>query len=136
MVRRDLLESVGMFDETLTRAQDIHLWYRLAAVTDLVFIPRVLGLYRQRPSTLARRGHSPRVHQNLALRKLLREPALAPWRRQVRAKLALTLADEAAFFRHQGRFLDAAGASLASLGQRPLNGYAWRQLAGSLLRRR
>ena len=39
VVRRDVLDRVGMFDETLARAQDWDLWYRVAKEFDFAYTP-------------------------------------------------------------------------------------------------
>jgi glycosyltransferase involved in cell wall biosynthesis len=46
MVRRDLFEAVGGFDESLAVCEDYDLWLRLAARTELGFIPRALVVKR------------------------------------------------------------------------------------------
>jgi len=135
MVKRELLMAVGLFDEALVRAEDVHLWYRLAATTDYLFVPEVLAFYRQRPSTLARRGTSPRGYHNLALRKLLDDPLLVPWRKAVRASLARTLCEEVAHLRQQQQFARAVGTALLSLRYKPVQIVAYRRLVGALLRR-
>lgn len=135
MARRELLLSVGLFDESLRRAQDVHLWYRLAAAADYLFVPRVHGFYRQRASTLQRRGHSIRGPHNRALRMLLDDPLLEPWQREIRVKLAATLIEEAGYLRGQRDFAGALQASLASLRLSPWRGLAWRHAAASLLRK-
>lgn len=135
MVKRQLLLDVGLFDETLRRAQDVHLWYRLAAASDYLFVPETLALYRQRASTLARRGTSPRGFHNIALKKLLKDPLLRPWRSAIRKKLSSTLAEEAMYLRGEREFLSAIKESLDSIRIHPSNAFAWRQLAGATLRR-
>lgn len=135
MVRRQLLLDIGLFDETLRRAQDVHLWYRLAAASNYLFVPKALALYRQRPSTLARRGATPRGFHNIALKKLLRDPSLQPWRDAIRHKLSSTLAEEAVYLRSERKFFSAIKESLGSIYARPSNTFAWRQLAGATLRR-
>ena len=46
MLRAELLESVGLFDETLLRGQDYDYWFRVSRVTRIVKLDRVLSLYR------------------------------------------------------------------------------------------
>lgn len=42
VVRRDLLDAVGGFDERLRRFQDWDLWVRLAAITEFTYVPEPL----------------------------------------------------------------------------------------------
>lgn len=121
MAKRQLLVSVGLFDEALFRAQDVHLWYRLAGAADYVFVPRVLAHYRQRSSTLARRGTTLYEHHGLALKKLMSDPAHVRWRKNIRTKLSWLYDAESAYLRSERRFHRAARAAILSIG------YNWRQ---------
>ena len=49
LIRRDPLEKVGFFDETLVGNEDWDLWIRLSRVTRFVFIDRVLANFRMHP---------------------------------------------------------------------------------------
>jgi glycosyltransferase involved in cell wall biosynthesis len=54
--RRDLLEAVGLFDESLSFEVDWDLWKRLArAGASFLFLPLKSGRYHVRPDSLARR---------------------------------------------------------------------------------
>jgi glycosyltransferase involved in cell wall biosynthesis len=52
-VRRKCLDEVGLFDESLRRCQDIHLWLRLTHHCRFVYVPGVAALWRVQPSSLA-----------------------------------------------------------------------------------
>lgn len=134
-VKKDLLHRVGLFDESLFRAQDVHLWYRLAATADYVFVPRVVARYRQRATTLTRRGTTPRGYHNLALKKLLADPLLAPWYDDVVRKLASTLNEEAMYLRSNRKFFQSARMSLQSVRLRPLQRAPYRNIVATLLAR-
>lgn len=136
IARRDLLLRVGLFDESLRRAEDVHLWYRLAAASDYLFVPEISALYRQRSSTCTRRGLTPMAHHNLALEKLLVDPTFAHVRDDLRKKLAFTLNTETFYLRESGQFLHAAALSLRSARQRLFQRTAYRNLLAALLMRR
>lgn len=135
IAKRDLLTRVGLFDESLLRAQDVHLWYRLASAANYLFVPTISALYRQRPSTVVRRGASPRGHHNSALKKLLADPLLTEYRDDLRRKLALTLIEEANYMRGERRFSSAAMLSLRSAQLCPLQVAAYRTLLASIIHR-
>ncbi len=44
--RRECVDAVGMFDETMRATEDRDLWLRIAQRYGVVFVPRVLALYR------------------------------------------------------------------------------------------
>jgi glycosyltransferase involved in cell wall biosynthesis len=57
MVRRDCLEKVGAFDETLYTG-DYDLWLRIARAYEIGYVPRVLTKYRQHPAQLSKTVHT------------------------------------------------------------------------------
>ncbi len=46
MVRRELFEQVGRFDETLSACEDWDMWIRIARVSEIAYVDRVLAKYR------------------------------------------------------------------------------------------
>ena len=44
--RRECVEAVGLFDETMRATEDRDMWLRIAQRYRVVFVPKVLGLYR------------------------------------------------------------------------------------------
>ncbi|MBI1357552.1 MAG: glycosyltransferase [Acidobacteria bacterium] len=55
LVRKALLAEAGGFDESLEAAEDWDLCLRLSQRCDLVCVPKVVCLYRQRPGSLSSR---------------------------------------------------------------------------------
>lgn len=51
MVRREVLESVGGFDETLRRVEEYELWFRFAAHSRVIAIPEKLSRVRIHPES-------------------------------------------------------------------------------------
>jgi glycosyltransferase involved in cell wall biosynthesis len=136
MARRELVVRLGAFHERLRRDEDTHLWLRLAAASDLLFVPVPLALYRVRASTLVRRGKSLRGWEILGTLDLLRRPLMRPWLRHLyRRRLVRMLNEQAAYLRRNRRFLAAAGYAAASAACWPVQTRAWLCLAGSLARR-
>jgi GT2 family glycosyltransferase len=55
--RRDLLDSVGYFDESIDILEDWDLWKRFArAGAQFVYVPSKSGLYHLRPDSLSSTG--------------------------------------------------------------------------------
>jgi glycosyltransferase involved in cell wall biosynthesis len=136
MARRDLVQRVGRFHERLVRGQDTHLWIRLAAASDFLFVPVPLALYRTRPSTLARRGTTFRGWDILGTMDLMPRPLMRPWIRHLyRGRMIRMMNEQALDLRSRRRFLAAAAYAAASGVLWPVQERAWRCLAGSLIRR-
>ena len=136
MARRDLVHRVGLFHERLRRGEDTHLWIRLAARSDLLFVPEPVALYRSRPSTLERRGASLWGWDIIATMDLLRRPEMRGWIRPLyHDRLVRMLNQQAAYLRAQRRFFSAAGYAAASALCWPAQKRPWRNLAASIVRR-
>ena len=85
MARRDLLDRVGLFDESLRGFEDPDLWMRLAAVSGYACIDETLAVILRREQSVSRNLDSMRV---AALRSMRKNRALLPpglrgrfWRR-------------------------------------------------------
>ncbi|HWZ71131.1 MAG TPA: glycosyltransferase family A protein [Casimicrobiaceae bacterium] len=77
MARRDLLDRVGLFDESLRGFEDPDLWMRLAAVSGYACIDETLAVILRREQSVSRNLDSMRV---AALRSMRKNRALLPSR--------------------------------------------------------
>jgi len=53
MVRRELFERVGLFDETLSACEDWDMWIRIARVCEIAYVDRVLAKSRQHQENMS-----------------------------------------------------------------------------------
>lgn len=53
VVRRECLEEVGLFDESLKVSEDFHLWVRIASRWEIAVIPEILAVREIRPEGLS-----------------------------------------------------------------------------------
>jgi len=53
MVRRELFERVGLFDETLSACEDWDMWIRIARVCEIAYVNRVLAKKRQHQENMS-----------------------------------------------------------------------------------
>jgi hypothetical protein len=54
LVRRDVVDAVGLFDVTLRRSEDYDFWLRAAAAGFVIVVnAKPLGLYRRRPDSMS-----------------------------------------------------------------------------------
>ena len=87
MIRREILEAVGVFDESLPVCEDYDLWLRISAYYPIGFI--------EKPLIVKRGGHGDQLSQRYwgndrfrvqALQKILGDPGLRPPYRQSAAQ--------------------------------------------------
>jgi len=127
--------QLGGFDESLRRANDYHLWVRLAMEADLWFVPKILALYRQHEGNITKSPGPPRDSTLRALRRLLCDPAFVPYRRAIRSRMASFLRSQGAYFRQHGSFLRASRSYAHSIASAPGKPRGWLGLAATMIRR-
>ena len=54
MVRRELFEQVGSFDERVSPCEDWDMWIRIAQVSEFAYVDRVLAKYRMHSANMSR----------------------------------------------------------------------------------
>lgn len=135
LVRTDLLRAVGGFDARLRKASDTDLWLRLAARTDLVFVPTVTAVYRQRAGSLVHEAERPYRWEMEIFSRLLSDAAMRQHRGRIRRRLVYCVRHNADFLRHRGEHRAAAAELLRGLRLQPAAPALWRSFAASLLGR-
>jgi glycosyltransferase involved in cell wall biosynthesis len=130
--RRASLQTVGLFDESMRATEDRDMWLRIAQHYDVVFVPKVLALYRSSSSSMS--GDLPRMlqAQRQFIAKHYGEPGCG-WLAQ-RMALATTfqLLAESYSARHQHR--PAIRYALQAVLMTPFRGPVLRTAAAMLLR--
>jgi glycosyltransferase involved in cell wall biosynthesis len=84
VARRELVERVGLFDESLRSSEDFELWVRIArAGGNIQYHRHVILHYRRRPESLS--GERTRFEEGVlrSLNKVMLYPDLTPGERQV-----------------------------------------------------
>lgn len=129
VLRRSLLEQVGMFDETLTYSEDRDLWFRLAHAGDALYQARVGHSYRVLPTSLTYRPGDRQSRQRIVTlrRERSRWPSGAE-RRQIDRLIAENFYAIGYERRRAGRPVGAVGAFLRALIRSP----QWRFLRAAL----
>jgi glycosyltransferase involved in cell wall biosynthesis len=90
VARRDLLETLGGFDERMSHAEDLDLWIRLARRSAVAASCQPLVRYQHRPGGLTRQTERRLLGDVELFRRLARDPALSPRvRRRARHREAL-----------------------------------------------
>ncbi len=134
-VERELLRSLGGFDESLASAEDYDLWLRLAVVEDLYWAPLDAGIYRIRQGSLTRSGRPMYFFEDRMLRSLRRQRAFRRYRAPIDERLRKVYSKFCYDYRAQRRFGSAATYALKLVGSAPLSRDGWRHLAATALLR-
>lgn len=114
MIRRDRLVALGLFDETLAKAEDIDMWLRLAQTEDYVFVRAPVTYYRVHGGSMTQVEPS-RAWKIKIYEKYLSDPAMGEHHAMLRQRIANFLMEEARLFRHTrdiGKLATVLGRSL------------------------
>lgn len=92
VVRRDVFDDVGLFDELTPQVEDWDMWLRIAARYPVAYVPAALAGYRKHQAT-STGSHSALAIYRKCLGTIERVAALephvyAPWQRQAVARTA------------------------------------------------
>jgi glycosyltransferase involved in cell wall biosynthesis len=88
LVRRAVLEKVGLFDEELRHSEDLELWSRVLARYPAMFVDEVLSRQRRRPGSLSSDFEAMYAAQEAIVDRRLNEEHF-PSERRVRIRAAL-----------------------------------------------
>jgi glycosyltransferase involved in cell wall biosynthesis len=134
LIRRDVALAHGGFAEHLLRAQDFHLWLRLAATpVPFVFVPHVLAFYRHHTSNSTRSASHTLEWRRAALHDLLHIDAFAACQRALAHQIGAVSLALSYEYRKERRFREATRSALSSLAREPASVRVWKTLLASLL---
>lgn len=135
LVRRDAIDAVGGFDESLTMSIDYDLWLRISLQWDFFYLPEILVDYRIWEGQMSHRT-SERLDNALRLmRRFLAEHPNSVTAAERRYAWAHTYVSIACWHALQRRPLAAAVDFLRAARQRPWDARLWRSLARAVLGR-
>jgi len=135
LLKREAFMALGGYSAQLLRQQDYHLFLRLAASHDFIFVPQKVARVRHHANNSTRsitETQSWRVKALSALRPL---PEFEAHRDEITTKIASLHVDNSYHHRRDGHYLKAATEALRALRTRPWNLTAWRSLLASAIRR-
>lgn len=135
LIKRDLLNRVGGFDESLLRQQDYHLFLRLAAVAPFVFVPSVVACYRHHASNSTRSLTHTQGWRIKALGDLLVRPEFFSVKTLLRRRIGQLHLSNAYEYRKEGRYQEAVNAAWRCIVYGGNRFAAWKSLAAALFRR-
>ena len=134
-VRRDLIRSLGGFDETLACAEDYDLWLRLASKHDLHLAPLDAGVYRVRPGSLTKAGRPMYWCEDRMLLNARQDSTFVPFRAAIDSRLRKVYDTFCFHYREHRTFGRAARYALRLIRLAPFGKAGWRHLLATMLRR-
>lgn len=140
MIRRSVVEQVGLFDTDLTIGEDYDYWLRASRVCQMRKLPGVFSYYRAAPASLTSTPKTRNFEYLVLTRALSRWGAVAPDgkelpRSAIRARLAKLSFDFAYAHLRSGSARLSRQASLMTLRHDPLRFKAFLFLVFSFLKR-
>lgn len=134
IVKRSLLEKVGLFEENLLRQQDIHLFLRLANQSAFVFVPRIVACYRLHEANSTRSLTHTQEWRIVALLNLLDRPEFRTERKLLRTQIAELHLSNSYEYRREQDFISARRSALQGGCISPGNIRLWKSFVASLLK--
>lgn len=135
LVRREHLDAIGGFDESLDRNPDYDAWLRLSTICPFLYLPGVLAEYRIMPGQLSSDKEARLESNRRIIARFLASPECGLSSSEKRRAWA-------GFFTRRGRSRAARGELgtalsdlVRALCRYPLDTRVWRALARLLLRR-
>jgi glycosyltransferase involved in cell wall biosynthesis len=136
MVRKAFLDALGGFNVELLRQQDYHLFLRMAAAGDFVYVPQLVATYRLHDNNSTKSITLTQEWRVVALEKLKLAPAFKQFGADIRRQIFDLHLGNAFAYRAEGNFPAAIRASAKALVVQPTAIDGWKCLAGSILARR
>ena len=128
LIARSTILSKGLFNETLPRAEDYHLWFKCATDTDLWLIDAEVGMYRIHSKSLTH-GNAPKyLFEDIMIKLLFKDPSFRGFEAILKKRLDFVMQDFCYFHRSAKQFDAAVRSALQWITKRPLNASAWKEL--------
>lgn len=129
-LRRDLVNELGGFDESLRSAEDADMWLRILAAAEIVRIPESLARKRDDPSSLGKNASLRAASMEKVVAKAVAtHPGVAGAGRRRTSRSLSVQARQAA---RAGRITEAVVSAVQSVRRHPFSTVAWLALAQAL----
>lgn len=135
MVRREVFDRVGIFDEELRCSEDWDMWLRVAAVTTVARVETPLVCCRNTPGSLGKKVAVLR-DSNLKILSRAFDTYASGFRRLRRRAHSIVHLTAAINYQEMGAFAEARAELLRSAGFQPFTVRLYWRLARALVRRR
>lgn len=135
MIRKDLLEKIGGFDNSFRLQQDYHLFLRLSVVAKkFVFVPRICSFYRIHDENSTKSELNTVRWRTKVLESLLSENFFKEYWPLLINNIAVHYLGLCYGYREMGNYSEARKMALCAIRYRPLTVKNWKCLMASLAR--
>ena len=117
--RRQCIDEVGVFDETMRATEDRDLWLRISLRYEVAFVPKLLAYYRLSPNSMSADPQRMLQAQLQFIRKHYGSEGCGP--RPRRIALARAYKQRAEVLKNRGRSWDALSSALKAVTIYPLD---------------
>lgn len=132
-VKKSVFDLVGGFDPRFKQAEDNHLWLRLAAYTDYLFLPKVIARYRQRSGSLTSTADSPYFWDYKMLLDLRKQAQFSGYKSSISKRILSDLKKDVWFQRGIEKWSKALRSSLIACSMAPLRPENYRLFLSTVL---
>jgi glycosyltransferase involved in cell wall biosynthesis len=135
IIKHDLIEKVGFFDEKIKVGEDNLLWIKLARCVEyLIYIPKPLMTYRPREGSLTNSGlplHT--LYGVILLKELLYSNDFSDYKKYIRKHIAGSLLNNSYYYRKTGRKIKAIETAIEAIWFDFKKFQYWKNLLAALL---
>ena len=134
LIKRDLIIEKNLFNESLKRTEDYHLWFKCSFDNDLWMIKTDVAFYRIHSGSLTHGNQPKYFYEDTMIEFLLKEPLGNTHKTTLIRRFEFVMQDQCYFYREKKQFSLALKTALQWLIKRPLSPAAWKELVASGLR--
>jgi len=133
MVRRNHIEKIGFFDESMTHGEDEELWYRLCSDITLGYLNTPMAGYRLRPESATTNLEKKYLGAcTLRLKQLEDNKLIQGNKRGFRKKLGNEFVKYSCYMREKGKFKKVVQLGFNVIKASPFSVKVWKQLLAAI----
>jgi GT2 family glycosyltransferase len=133
LVKRSLFKELGGFPTRHFIGEDLHLWLRIAASADIVFLPRITSFCRKGHASLTSGERAMNLKMARCYEDLLADPLMQTVRQPLQQLIADAYLGQSYTARQNGAVRDAVLMALRALRWTPRRRIAWKALFAAML---
>ncbi len=133
LVKRSLFEALDGFPRGHFIGEDLHLWLRIAASTDIVYLPRITSFCRKGHASLTSAERAMNLKMARCYEDLLADPLMRPVRQPLQRLIADAYLGQSYAARQSGAAKDALLMACRAIRWTPRRGAAWKAVVTAAL---
>lgn len=134
IVKKEILDKIGGFDNSLRLQQDYNLYLKIALISDFAFVPVICAIYRLHDSNSTKSELKTLEWRTLALKKAMKEEGFSSYKAHFHKKISYIYTDISYRYRKNEQFKKAIQNALLAIRYNFYNVDAWKCFSASLIR--